>query len=105
MRSRDRLKQETGAKLAVGIPLCQWERDLHGGLLASWRRGCLVESCTPLRQAVSPHACSGDRETAVRQPSLSPRRAKRLVEGAVIAGLYLIVWLGLVLASAGTEPL
>jgi hypothetical protein len=100
MSARDRLKHATVDTSTLGIPLCQWERDSHGGLIAGWRCGCLVGSGTPTGGVISPHARSG-----ARLGQASARRAERLITAAVIVGLYLIVGLTLVLASAGTEPL
>jgi len=44
--SRDRLRHTTVDKSAVGVPLCQWERDSQAVLIASWRLGCRIGSRT-----------------------------------------------------------
>ena len=48
MSTPDRLKHATVDKSEVGIPLCQWERDSQGALIASWRLGCSIGSRTRL---------------------------------------------------------
>ena len=83
MSSRDGLKHATVDTSTLGIPLCQWERDSHGGLIAGWRCGCLVGSGTPTGGVISPHARSG-----ARLGQASARRAERLITAAVIVGLW-----------------
>jgi hypothetical protein len=39
MSARDGSKHASDDVSAVGIPLCQWERNSHGGLTPGWRRG------------------------------------------------------------------
>jgi len=109
--AHERLKPEMGAKFTVGIPLCSWERDSQGGLVASWRLDRKVGAGTALRTAVSRHTGidddggPGELEAAHVHPPVSAWRAERLVATAAIAVLYVMVGLALVLAFAGTETL
>ena len=59
MSSRDGLKHATVDMSAAGKLLCHWERDFQAGLIARWRRGCLIESRARLGGADSRHARSG----------------------------------------------
>jgi hypothetical protein len=120
MSARDGSKHASDDVSAVGIALCQWERNSHGGLTAGWRRGCRVGSGTPFHGAAPGRARSGvggdpehlnprqlqrHLEAPLVRPPVSARRAERLITAAVIAGLYLIVGLALAITSAGTGPL
>ena len=105
--ARDRPKQEVGAKSTVGIPLCSWERNSHGGLVASWRVGCKVGSGTAVSRhtRIDDDGDPGELEATHVQLPVSAPRAERLFAAAVIAVLYVMVGLALVLASAGTVTL
>ena len=118
MSTRDRSGCATGDEQGIDIPLCQWERNCHGGLVASWRRGCLIRTGIPLPGEVSRDTSSGacretvelnvaDRDfgTHSLQPTMWARRAERYVTAAVITVLYVIVGIALVLGAAWTGPL
>ena len=107
MSAHEGSKHATGVDSRQGSPLCQWEGNSEGDLIASWRRGCTVGSPTPLNNAVSGRArgnANDDLEDPIGQPRV-PRPAQRQIAAAAIAVLYVIVVLALVVASGGTEPL
>jgi hypothetical protein len=105
--AHDGSKHASGNECRQGIPLCQWERNCDGDLIASWRRGCTGESRTPLNNAVTRCArgdATDDPEDLIGQPPV-PRPALRRIATTAIAVVYVIVVLALVVASGGTEPL